>query len=75
MTAPDVTPDDLPGWWLDLCARTTAELAAPHRPEPDLDRTPSPFAARQAEMEDLRAQGAQPFALWTATTIPTKDYL
>jgi hypothetical protein len=74
VTAPEITPE-LPGWWLDLCARTAAELAAPDPYQPDLDRTPTPFAARQAEMEDLRAQGANPLALWTATTIPTKDYL
>lgn len=74
MTAPEITPE-VPGWWLDLCARTAAELAAPHRPAPDLDRTPTRFALRQAEMEDLRAQGAGPLALWTATTITAEEYL
>lgn len=71
-----MTPaDDDSGWWQAICDRTEAQLAAPDPYQPDLDRTPSRFALRQAEMEDLRAQGAQPFALWTATTIPTKDYL
>lgn len=66
---------ELPGWWLDLCARTEAELAAPDPYQPDYDRIPTPFAARQAEMEDLRAQGARPFALWTAVTIHVEEYL
>lgn len=67
--------DDDPDWWDDLCARTAAQLAGPDPYQPDLDRTPSQFALRQAEMEDLRAQGARPLALWTADTITTKDYL
>lgn len=74
MSAPDITPE-LPGWWQDICDRTEAQLASPDPYQPDPDRTPSRFSLRQAEMEDLRAQGARPFALWTATTIPTKDYL
>lgn len=74
MTAPEITPE-LPDWWDDLCARTAAQLAGPGPYRPDLDRPPTAFAARQAEMEDLRAQGAGPFALWTAITLPTEEYL
>lgn len=71
-----MTPaDDVPGWWQAICDRTEAQLAAPDPVPPDPDRTPTAFAARQAEMEDLRAQGARPFALWTATTLPTGSYL
>lgn len=39
------------------------------------DRPPTPFDLRQAEIRDLRDQGPGPLALWSATTIPTKDYL
>lgn len=46
----------------------------PDQPD-DNDHTPTPFAVRQAEMEDLRAQGARPLDLWTATTIHAEEYL
>jgi hypothetical protein len=42
--------------------------------QPGSDK-PSPFDLRQAEMEDLRGQGPDPLALWTARTIHARSYL
>ena len=39
------------------------------------DHPPTPFDLRQHEMRDLRDQGPGPVALWTATTLPTQEYL
>lgn len=39
------------------------------------DRPPTPFDCRQHEMWDLRGQGPEPLALWTATNVPTQEYL
>ncbi|GHA95313.1 hypothetical protein GCM10010330_56830 [Streptomyces tendae] len=41
----------------------------------DLDRPPSPFALRQAELRDQQDQGASRYALWTAHNVPTGSYL
>lgn len=39
------------------------------------DRTPTPFDLRNHEMWDLRGQGPEPVALWTAHNVPTGSYL
>ncbi|WP_108990414.1 hypothetical protein [Streptomyces coelicoflavus] len=44
-------------------------------PDDDLDRPPSPFALRQAELRDQQDQGASRYALWTAHNVPTGSYL
>ncbi|MGV9282151.1 hypothetical protein [Streptomyces sp. NPDC003730] len=41
----------------------------------DLDRPPSPFALRQAELRDQQDQGASRYQLWTAHNVPTGSYL
>ncbi|MGX1221965.1 hypothetical protein [Streptomyces ambofaciens] len=41
----------------------------------DLDRPPSPFALRQAELRDQQDQGASRYDLWTAHNVPTGSYL
>ncbi|MEU7399978.1 hypothetical protein [Streptomyces sp. NPDC044948] len=41
----------------------------------DLDRPPSPFALRQAELRDQQDMGASRYALWTANNVPTGNYL
>jgi hypothetical protein len=41
----------------------------------DLDRPPSPFALRQAELRDQQDQRASRYALWTAHNVPTGSYL
>lgn len=43
-------------------------------PQPT-DRTPTAFNLRQAEISDLRHQGAPLVGLYRATTIPTGSYL
>ncbi|MFC9287252.1 hypothetical protein [Streptomyces sp. NPDC057052] len=39
------------------------------------DRTPSPFDLRQAEISDLRHQGAPLVGIYRATTIHAPEYL
>lgn len=41
----------------------------------DLDRPPSTFALRQAELRDQQDMGASRYALWTAHNVPTGSYL
>lgn len=41
----------------------------------DLDRPPSPFALRQAELRDQQDQRASRYALWTAHNVPVGSYL
>jgi hypothetical protein len=41
----------------------------------DLDRPPSPFALRQAELRDQQDMGASRYALGTAHNVPTGSYL
>ncbi|MFE6634702.1 hypothetical protein ACFVFT_14805 [Streptomyces tendae] len=41
----------------------------------DLDRPPSPFALRQAELRDQQDQRASRYDLWTAHNVPTGSYL
>lgn len=41
----------------------------------DLDRPPSAFALRQAELRDQQDQGASRYALRTAHNVPTGRYL
>lgn len=41
----------------------------------DLDRPPSPFALRQAELRDQADQRASRYQLWTAHDVPTGSYL
>jgi len=44
-------------------------------PDDDLDRPPSPFALRQAELRDQQDMGASRYALWTAHNVPVGSYL
>lgn len=44
-------------------------------PPDDLDRPPSPFALRQAELRDQQDMGASRYQLWTAHNVPTGSYL
>ncbi|MFJ6061633.1 hypothetical protein ACIQHU_01190 [Streptomyces tendae] len=44
-------------------------------PDDDLDRPPSAFALRQAELRDQQDQKASRYALWTAHNVPTGSYL
>lgn len=44
-------------------------------PDDDLDRPPSLFALRQAELRDQQDQGASRYQLWTAHNVPTGSYL
>lgn len=57
----------------------TSAVCTPDPPPSDdywpSDRIPTPFAVRQAEIEDLRGQGAGPLDIWTATTITAEEYL
>lgn len=39
------------------------------------DRTPTRADLRRAELSDLHDQGAGPYALRTARTVPTRHYL
>ncbi|MDX3398413.1 hypothetical protein [Streptomyces sp. ME01-18h] len=41
----------------------------------DLDRPPSTFALRQAELRDQQDQGASRYQLWTADNVPVGSYL
>ncbi|MGX1116368.1 hypothetical protein RKD37_001731 [Streptomyces ambofaciens] len=41
----------------------------------DLDRLPSPFALRQAELRDQQDMGTSRYQLWTAHNVPTGSYL
>ncbi|MFJ3021451.1 hypothetical protein ACIPH4_10935 [Streptomyces tendae] len=63
MTPEQLALDCDPGWTDDT------------EPTDDLDRPPSAFALRQAELRDQQDQGASRYQLWTAHNVPTGSYL